>query len=273
VRLETSDFNQGYVDVCRHVLEEGREVSPRGQKTREVLDAVIVLSQPHRALPIGTSRGLKPAIAVAEALQLIGEVSYPQLLGKITKNFTGFMDGGTFHAAYGPRLRGQVDAVIDKINEDADTRQAVMTIWDPQHDNAPGYADYPCTIALQFMVRDRALDLHVTMRSNDVWLGLPYDIFQFTQLQIAVANTLGVPAGVYYHHVVSLHAYERDWDKIVDLELMDGGLTDVFYEGVLSGGFWDVTRGRARTILAGRGLFAGPSATEKWMAAVLEPYL
>ena len=52
------------------------------------------------------------------------------------------------------------------------------------------------------------------MRSNDVWWGLPYDVFQFTQLQLTLARLLDVAPGEYTHMVGSLHAYERDADGI-----------------------------------------------------------
>ena len=54
------------------------------------------------------------------------------------------------------------------------------------------------------------LTMDVVMRSNDVWLGLPYDMFQFTQLQHCVATSLGMIAGEYRHTTFSLHMYETD---------------------------------------------------------------
>jgi thymidylate synthase len=53
------------------------------------------------------------------------------------------------------------------------------------------------------------LEMNVVMRSNDVWLGTPYDWFQFTQLQYTVANALRIPAGPYHHTAWSLHIYEE----------------------------------------------------------------
>jgi thymidylate synthase len=57
--------------------------------------------------------------------------------------------------------------------------------------------------------------MHTTMRSNDVWLGLPYDVFTATILHELMAGWLGADLGEYHHHVDSLHVYERDLDKAV----------------------------------------------------------
>ena len=48
------------------------------------------------------------------------------------------------------------------------------------------------------------------MRSNDVWMGFPYDVFQFTCMQILMSMELGVEIGTYTHIAGSLHLYERN---------------------------------------------------------------
>ena len=100
------------------------------------------------------------------------------------------------------------------LKNDPSTRQAVIHIKE-----ARNLIDYPtkdlnCTIALQFILRNNKLDLIVTMRSNDVWLGLPYDLFNFTCMQILMAMELGVEIGTYYHNAASLHMYRSDANKI-----------------------------------------------------------
>jgi thymidylate synthase len=69
------------------------------------------------------------------------------------------------------------------------------------------------------------------MRSNDVYLGLPHDIFSFTMIQEIVASTLGVPLGIYSHFVGSLHVYEHHRDRITAF-IREGwqGTTDIMPE-------------------------------------------
>lgn len=120
---------------------------------------------------------------------------------------------GTFHGAYGNRIGRQLDDVVHKLRDDPLTRQAVITLWNPDLDNEPGHLDYPCTLAIGFSLHGFANDrlhMHVQMRSNDVWLGLPYDMFQFGQLQYTIANILGVYPGRYTHSAWSMHLYEAN---------------------------------------------------------------
>lgn len=120
---------------------------------------------------------------------------------------------GQFYGAYGQRIGHQLIEVAQKLGNDPLTRQAVITLWNPELDNEPGHLDYPCTIAIGFSLVGHALDrlnMRVQMRSNDAWLGLPYDFFQFAQLQLTLCNVLDVDPGFYVHSAWSLHLYEEN---------------------------------------------------------------
>jgi thymidylate synthase len=166
-------------------------------------------------LPLGLGRKLSERIAAAESLQLIGAFSDPQWLVELAPRFDRYRElNGAFWGAYGLRIERQVSDMISKLRADSWTRQAVATLWDKRWDNLPEKRDYPCTVALGFTQNpsftQNRLDMHVTMRSNDAWLGLPYDMFQFTQLQHTVCRALDVQVGTYTHTAWSMHLYEAD---------------------------------------------------------------
>ena len=153
---------------------------------------------------------------------LFRSTTYPELVIGIGPQFANYVENnGFFHGAYGPRTRGQYDAMIDRLKADPDSRQAVVTIWNPQWDLVDSKKDYPCTILHQFRIRDNKLNMSVYMRSNDVWLGAAYDFFQFTRVQIAMASVLGIEPGTYAHHVGSLHLYEDNYDMAEALQYTD----------------------------------------------------
>ena len=212
------DGVNGYVDLVQHVLRNGKEVSPRGQKTREIEDFVVQIEDVHNTLPLGINRGTVPGIGAVEACQLLSGLSLPELVIAVGPQFINYAeDNGVFHGAYGPRTNGQYDVIIDRLKNDPDSRQAVVTIWNPEYDLQEKKRDYPCTILHQFRVRDNKLNMTVFMRSNDVWLGAAYDFFQFTRVQIAMASVLGIEPGKYVHHVGSMHIYEQHYGAAEDL--------------------------------------------------------
>ena len=227
--------SQVYGEVIDTVRHFGNRRSSRNGDTYDLPDLTIALESPLNALPLGCGRKLKPAIAAAEALQLIGAFTEPDWMCRIAPQFDRYREDVSvaqsctepclhsktirlFHGAYGMRIGSQLEHVIAKLNADVNTRQAVVTLWDTSLDNRPDHLDYPCTVALGFSVDDDDhLDMRVTMRSNDVWLGLPYDMFQFTQLQLSLCNVMGLLPGTYTHTAWSMHLYLHNIEESYDV--------------------------------------------------------
>lgn len=235
---------QGYASIVDHVFTEGRPVSPRGMRTREVRDVVIQITRPLvGALPVGSGRGLNLHIAAVEATLLVaGRGSLPHLDRASSGRFSRYSDDGAILAgAYGPRIRHQMVPLIQRLHDDPDTRQANLVILGPG-DVRSQSRDVPCTSYLNFHIEDGRLCMTAHMRSSDVWLGLPYDVFQFTRLQAAVAGTLGRPTGYYRHVADSLHLYEEHWGAVgnlteAPLDHVAYGMLDMEFAGKV-GDWW-----------------------------------
>lgn len=249
--IEMSGMHEDYADVVKSVLRHGCATKPRGLETRELTDVTLTLEDPYDALPVGTNRGLNLAIGAAEAVQLIGAISDPGLMVHVAANFGRFLEPSTgrFWGAYGDRVGSQVHHVIRKLREDRDTRQAVITLWNPALDNVEGRLDYPCTVSLVLRIRRDALELTTFMRSNDVMLGLPYDVFQFTQLQITVARCIGVDVGAYTHVAASLHLYETDYERAEGLHAGTKGPLIIEGLGERNGADFHAVQMRAQLII------------------------
>lgn len=261
--INIKDGVNGYVDLVKHVLENGHEVAPRGMKTREIEDAIIRIDDVYNTLPLGVGRGTVPGIGAVEACQLLAGVSTPKLVIEVGPQFANYAeDNGLFHGAYGLRTDGQYEKIVERLKADPDTRQAVVTIWDPKLDLLEKKRDYPCTILHQFRIRDNKLNMTVFMRSNDVWLGAAYDFFQFTRVQIAIASVLGIEPGKYTHHVGSLHIYEQHYEAADKLKYADT------YEQVpaITAATW-----KQVSLLAGSALTAAEHNYDKTLLANLFP--
>jgi thymidylate synthase len=127
-------------------------------------------------------------------------------------------DGETSYSAYGDIVFNrhgfnQVEKIIQLLCDDPESRRAVINFNVP-NENVIKTKDEICTIALQFLIRDGKLNCTGIMRSNDVWYGLPYDVIFFTELTKYIARRVNVEVGTYTHTVISLHAYERNYDDI-----------------------------------------------------------
>lgn len=248
--VTTDSMRKSYSSIVRQVVKEGRKIAPRGEPTLEMSGATIRLTNPLDSLAVDTGRGIVTKLAVVETLQCIAGVDEADTLIAAAPHYAAFVGpDGTMRSTYGGRLADQMSHVEAKLREDESTRQAVATPWRHEMDAAPGEYAYPCTLTLGYFIRDNTLEAYTTMRSNDAWLGLPYDVFQFTQMQLTLARVLGILPGVYTHHAWSLHVYKRDFDKVEKLRASNTAFAPRF--SGISGPSWENVQLRAGLILRG----------------------
>jgi thymidylate synthase len=212
--LRGNNLTHLYRDILAGVLQ-GDTVSPRGMKTREVRGALVALTDPYNNVVVSAARKPNYHFMVAEFLWMLLGQNDAASISRFNKQIGNFSDDGVyFDGAYGPQIAEQMGWAIKTLKTDPFSRQVVMTIWRQR----PGPSkDVPCTSLFQFQLRNGGLEMDTWMRSNDVWLGLPYDVFNFTRIQAYVAAQLGVGASVYRHHVGSLHIYEPHFDRALEV--------------------------------------------------------
>jgi thymidylate synthase len=214
------------------VYSPEHESRPRGQLVREDLCVGFELTNPRARLTSSPARAANYGFAAGEFLWYLRGSRDLESITYYNKRMPAFSDDGkTVNSAYGALVgiaqpqdeaTSQWARVVDELCVDPDSRRAVMTVFAPSH--LPAVAtgastkDVPCTLSLQFLIRERKLHLHVSMRSNDVVWGLCNDIFSFTLMQEVMLLDLrargfeDLALGSYHHTAGSMHLYERHFD-------------------------------------------------------------
>jgi len=215
------DINRQYKKKLWNVFREPDFVcKPRGLTVTEKLNDswIIDMDDPIITLP---ERKLSYSFMFGEAAWMLEGKNDVESVSKYVDGVKRFSDDGiTFFGAYGPKIITQTSYVVDTLIKDNDSRQAVLNIW---RENPRSSKDIPCTLSLQFFLREASdeLWLHTiaTMRSNDAWLGTPYDTFNFSAISFYIAcclnfrglkcklGSLNIQAG-------SRHIYENDFKKL-----------------------------------------------------------
>jgi thymidylate synthase len=198
------------------VNECGEVVNSRIGKTKHITDFTIIVEDPYHNICLDKTRNLSLRYVLGELKWYLSGSNKVADIGPYAKMWYALTDDGeTVNSAYGYRIFhkfgfDQLQYCIDKLKSNPYDRQCVIHIKEAS--NTPT-KDTPCTCLLQFTCENGMLNLHTYMRSNDIWLGLPYDMAFFTVLLQIVANEIGMYVGRYYHTVGDLHLYERHWDK------------------------------------------------------------
>jgi thymidylate synthase len=194
-------------------------VGSRAGRTRELTHVGITIEEPWRREVLVPERKCNIAAQIAETAWVLAGRNDISWLSYYLPRAGDFSDNKvTWRSGYGPRLRDwhgvdQLAEVVNLLRNDPETRRAVAVLWDPVTDLQPG-KDIACNNWLSFLVRDRALDLHVAVRSNDAmwgWSGI--NCFEWSALQEIVAGLVGVAVGQLHFSVTSFHLYERHWEK------------------------------------------------------------
>jgi hypothetical protein len=218
LHIQAETGSEAYLTLLE-ALVNAPVVSPRGLSTRELRNVSIEVTNPFQAHVLNTARKPNLKIAAVEGYQLVAGVSSLWQLDEVSGGrFSRYADNGRLRGAYGPKTHGQLIDAYVHLKNDPDTRQAYVTVWDGSEFDDESH-DVPCTTSLQFFIRDSLLELRVSMRSNDAWLGFPIDVMQFSLLHRTMAASLATLPGSYVHTVGSMHLYETnlaDANTVID---------------------------------------------------------
>ena len=206
-------------DTIAHVRKYGSSITASRGRTTEVTSILLELTNPRARISRTESRG-KPFSCLGELYWYLSASNEASFITYYIPDYNRDAEDGYLHGGYGPRLfdwkgQNQVENVIELLQKNPTSRRAVIQLFDSS-DLSSDHKDIPCTCTVQLFARGANLDMHTHMRSNDLYLGLPHDVFSFTMLQEIIARQLNLEPGRYCHSVGSLHIYERDEEQIAE---------------------------------------------------------
>lgn len=211
--LQSQTLDDLMRDIFEQIQENGVRINPSKGECTELTGVLLELTDPRARLSRTETKG-KPFSCLGELCWYLAGANELEFISYYMRAYSGYADGNIIFGGYGPRLfnwkgLNQWRNVTELLRRKPSSRQAVIQLFDAS-DIVEEHKDIPCTCTLQFMVRSGELHMFVNMRSNDIMIGLPHDIFAFTMLQEIMARTLSVELGAYKHAVGSLHLYDRN---------------------------------------------------------------
>lgn len=108
----------------------------------------------------------------------------------------------------------QLEQVIHSIKTNPNSRRHIISLWNPAQTHEMALP--PCYHNFQFYVENNKLNLSITQRSGDLFLGIPYDVALFTRLLIYIANKCGLNPHMVSLHIVDAHIYKNQLVAIND---------------------------------------------------------
>jgi thymidylate synthase len=218
-----------YLDVVREVLSKGtRKPNRTGVDTLSTFNTNYEIDL-REGFPLLTTKEISWKNIVVENLWFL---SGERHIGLLKKHGCKFWDpwadeNGFVPSAYGNFWRhfpvpgesghagheghnDQIAWVLAEMKKNPMSRRMVVSAWAPG--NAQTSKLPPCHSIFMFNVQldasgDPSLNLHLTQRSADVALGVPYNIAGYAFLLELFAKMSGIRAGIFAHTLVDAHVY------------------------------------------------------------------
>ncbi len=216
-----------YLDLVRLVMEEGtRKPSRTGIDTISYFGAFYRVDL-SKGFPLLTTKKMEWKSLLHEVLWYLSGENHIRNLQKHTKIWNAWADEkGNLETAYGYYWRhfpsaqkdengnwnvkevDQIQYVIDELKRKPYSRRLVVTAWEPG--NATKSKLPPCHYSFAFNVNDGKLNCHLTQRSGDIALGIPFNLAAYSILTQIIAQEVNLDLGFFAHTIIDAHIYVGD---------------------------------------------------------------
>ena len=236
-RLTKYDYY--YLSIANKILSEGEMRDNRtGIKAISLPHVCITIDLEEDGFPILASKfvGFKTAIKELLWIWQMQSNDVRKLQDMNVHIWDEWMqEDGTIGKAYGYQLAkyNQVDNLIKTIKEDPTSRRMITTLWNIE--DLPEMALQPCAFQTLWNINKGKLNCMLTIRSNDWFLGNPFNVAQYAALVYMIAQVTNYKPGRLTVCINDAHIYENHIPQIqeqlglVDMnEMFDTFITDRF---------------------------------------------
>ena len=166
--IEGEGFSNIYKEVCKNLLENGEVVSPRHMPTTEIKGVIIKILNPRTRILNKNVRKISLPFAIGEWLWCMSGRKDLEMIQYYAPSYNKYSDNGIIlNGAYGPRIKRNLEKIINLLKSDCDTRRAVIPIYD-KADVGLKSNDIPCTLTLQFMIRNNECNDKIKVLENEI---------------------------------------------------------------------------------------------------------
>ncbi len=239
-----------YLDLCKHVMENGVEKSDRtGTGTISTFGYQMRFDL-NEGFPIVTTKKVHLKSVIHELLWFIdGDTNIKYLVDngvniwndwpykkfvesseynnetmkefvQIVKDDAEFAKKyGDLGPVYGKQWRDfnnsgvdQVKMLVDGLKNNPDSRRHILSAWNPVQIDEMALP--PCHSFIQFYVADNKLSCQLYQRSADIFLGVPFNISSYALFTMMLAQVCNLELGDFVHTIGDAHIYSNHFDQV-----------------------------------------------------------
>ncbi|WP_316569873.1 thymidylate synthase [Neobacillus sp. YIM B06451] len=213
-----------YLELCRHVLENGTEKGDRtGTGTISTFGYQMRFDL-SEGFPLITTKKLHLRSIIHELLWFLnGDTNVRYLQENGVRIWNEWADeNGELGPVYGKQWRSwqgadgkvvdQITELIDQIKTNPDSRRLIVNAWNVAEIDKMALA--PCHCMFQFYVADGKLSCQLYQRSADLFLGVPFNIASYALLTLMIAQVCDLEPGEFVHTFGDVHIYKNHIQQV-----------------------------------------------------------
>jgi len=220
---QIGDTMKQYLDLMKHVLENGVEKSDRtGTGTLSCFgyQARYNLAD---GFPLVTTKKCHLRSIIHELLWFLqGDTNIAYLKENKVRIWDEWADeDGNLGPVYGSQWRkwmkpdgtsvDQITNLVEQIKTNPDSRRLIVSAWNPGEIDQMALP--PCHAFFQFFVANGKLSCQLYQRSADIFLGVPFNIASYALLTMMMAQVTGLEAGEFIHTLGDAHLYSNHLEQ------------------------------------------------------------
>lgn len=251
VNIVAENAPEAYVESYWTMKAHGKPEKSRNGPVLSIPQPVVLeIKSPWQRVITDPQRNCNPFFHVMETVWMFAAGNRVGFPARFNSTYVNYAEpDGVVHGAYGKRWRDhfvpkqlppgyrmdQIQVAIAELKNNPESRQVVLSMWDPAEDLGAKVRDRPCNTHIYFRTHENPdanqLDMTVCNRSNDLlWGMLGANIVHMTYLHELVAHGADMDIGTYRVFTNNLHVYtETDVAK----QFLQGPVRhDVYQKGI-----------------------------------------
>lgn len=223
--MDNLSFEMQYAISLKNILYNGNLSGDRtGTGTLRIQGQKFVLDVSGNKIPALRAKKIFNEKILAESLWMFMGKTDLEFLHKYGVNYWNDWadENGQLGPIYGTQMRDfngidQLSKLIDTIKTNPDSRRIIVSLWNPN--DLPKMSLEPCHVLYQICVyKDKKgvkkMDMHVTQRSADSFLGVPYDFILFTGMFRMISQVVDIPVNKIHYTCNDYHMYLNHKDAV-----------------------------------------------------------
>lgn len=208
-----NNYESNYSSVIMQCLKNKNIVIGRNGKIRQIVGTQIRANL-QEGFPIVTGKQIFPKTSFIETEWVLKGITNTKWLNdRGVKIWDQWADNnGNLGPVYGHQLINfngvnQIENLIKEVKKNKHSRRLLCSMWNPvdlEKMKLP-----PCHYSFQFVISNDKVSIIVSMRSLDLFIGLPYDMAMYATILSCFANELNLIAEEVVINAANAHVYEE----------------------------------------------------------------